>query len=82
MKTVAELVHAGYEEQLVLSHDCPCYLDYLTPEQRELVAPSWAYTHIHDDVLPALRRADVSDEAIHTMLVDNPRRFFSANAPY
>lgn len=82
VKTVAELVHAGYAEQLVLSHDCPCYLDYLTPDQRELVAPSWDYTHIHDDVLPALRRADVSDEAIHTMLVDNPRRFFSANAPY
>jgi phosphotriesterase-related protein len=82
VKTVAELVHAGYEGQLVLSHDCPCYLDYLTPDQRELVAPSWDYTHIHDDVLPALRQADVSDEAIRTMLVDNPRRFFSANAPY
>ncbi|AZP18539.1 phosphotriesterase [Streptomyces aquilus] len=80
--TVAQLVRLGYATQLVLSHDCPCFLDYLTTDQRELVAPSWEYTHIHDDVLPALRKAGVSDEDLRTMLVDNPRRFFAANAPY
>ncbi|MFC8347805.1 phosphotriesterase [Streptomyces sp. NPDC057280] len=82
VETVARLVRLGYASQLVLSHDCPCFLDYLTTDQRELVAPSWNYTHIHDDVLPALRKAEVSDEDLRTMLVDNPRRFFAANAPY
>lgn len=82
VETVARLVRLGYASQLVLSHDCPCFLDYLTTDQRELVAPSWDYTHIHDDVLPALRKAEVSDEDLRTMLVDNPRRFFAANAPY
>ncbi|SNX61934.1 phosphotriesterase-related protein [Streptomyces sp. TLI_55] len=82
VETVAQLVRLGYASQLVLSHDCPCFLDYLTTDQRELVAPSWDYTHIHDDVLPALRKAGVSDEDLRTMLVDNPRRFFAANAPY
>ncbi|MFF5498174.1 phosphotriesterase [Streptomyces aquilus] len=82
VETVAQLVRLGYASQLVLSHDCPCFLDYLTTDQRELVAPSWEYTHIHDDVLPALRKAEVSDEDLRTMLVDNPRRFFAANAPY
>ncbi|MEU6374400.1 phosphotriesterase-related protein [Streptomyces sp. NPDC046909] len=82
VETVARLVRLGYAGQLVLSHDCPCFLDYLTTDQRELVAPSWEYTHIHDDVLPALRKAEVSDEDLRTMLVDNPRRFFAANAPY
>ncbi|MCW8375469.1 phosphotriesterase family protein [Streptomyces justiciae] len=82
VETVAQLVREGYAGQLVLSHDCPCFLDYLTTDQRELVAPSWDYTHIHDDVLPALRKAEVSDEDLRTMLVDNPRRFFAANAPY
>jgi phosphotriesterase-related protein len=82
VETVAELVRLGYTDQLVLSHDCPCFLDYLTEEQRELVAPSWDYTHIHNDVLPALNKAGVDNERIHTMLVDNPRRIFSGNAPY
>ncbi|MFC6576216.1 hypothetical protein [Planomonospora parontospora] len=33
--------------------------------------------HIHDDVLPALREAGVTDAQIDRMLVDNPRRYFS-----
>ncbi len=82
VSTVATLVHAGYTDQLVLSHDCPCFLDYLTPEQRDFVAPSWTYTHIHDEVVPALHKEGVDDDAIRTMLVDNPRRFFSNSRPY
>ncbi|RMI41133.1 phosphotriesterase family protein [Streptomyces triticirhizae] len=82
VETVAALVHAGYTDQLVLSHDCPCFLDYLTTDQRDMVAPDWNFTYLHDQVLPALRKADVSDEQIHTMLVENPRRVFSRNAPY
>ena len=40
-------------------------------------APNWHYEHIHHDVLPALREQGVSDEQITTMLVENPRRYFS-----
>lgn len=82
VETLVTLVRAGYVNQLVLSHDCPCFLDYLSTEQRAMVAPDWNFTHIHDQVLPALRKADVSDEDIRTMLVDNPRRVFARNAPY
>jgi phosphotriesterase-related protein len=32
---------------------------------------------IHRDVLPALREQGVTDEQITTMLVANPRRYFS-----
>jgi phosphotriesterase-related protein len=39
--------------------------------------PKWNYTHITDDVLPALRERGVTDEQIAAMLVDNPARYFS-----
>jgi phosphotriesterase-related protein len=38
--------------------------------------PNWRYTHIPDDVLPALRELGVTDDQIRQMLVDNPRRLF------
>ena len=40
------------------------------------IQPNWNYTHIHRDVLPALREAGVTEEQITTMLNDNPRRYF------
>jgi predicted metal-dependent phosphotriesterase family hydrolase len=42
-----------------------------------LFAPAWHYCHLFDDVLPALRERGVTDDQIETMLVVNPRRYFS-----
>ncbi|MER6175610.1 hypothetical protein [Streptosporangium sp. NPDC001681] len=44
---------------------------------REQVAPNWHYTHLHEQVLPALLSAGVTQTQLTTMLVDNPRRYFS-----
>ena len=38
--------------------------------------PNWNYLHIHNDVIPALKQRGVTEEQLHTMLVDNPRRIF------
>jgi phosphotriesterase-related protein len=35
------------------------------------------YAHILNNVLPRMRDHGIGDEAIHTMLVDNPRPAFS-----
>jgi len=32
--------------------------------------PNWHYLHIHNDVIPALKERGVTDEQLHTMLVD------------
>jgi phosphotriesterase-related protein len=42
----------------------------------------WRWTHIPDDVLPAMRSAGISDEDITTMMVDNPRRILEGCEPY
>ena len=35
------------------------------------------YLHIRDKILPELLEAGVTQEHIDTMLIDNPRRFFT-----
>lgn len=75
--TVARLVERGYAGHLVLAHDAACHNDWFPPEQLPAAAPNWHYQHITDDVLPALRERGVTEEHIHTMLVENPRRYFA-----
>jgi phosphotriesterase-related protein len=73
---VVEMCGRGYAEKMVLSHDASCYIDWADNAILPTVLPNWHYRHIHEDVLPALRTAGVTDEQIKTMLVDNPRRYF------
>ncbi|MGY1752886.1 phosphotriesterase family protein [Blastococcus sp. SYSU D01042] len=73
---VVEMCRRGYAERMVLSQDASCYIDWIDPGVMELLT-QWRYTHIHQEVLPYLREHGVSDDQIETMLVTNPRRYFS-----
>ncbi|HEX6352644.1 phosphotriesterase-related protein [Actinophytocola sp.] len=76
--TIATLAAEGYADRMVLAQDASCHIDWFPPGFREQVAPNWHFNHIHDDVLPALRAAGVTEPQITTMLVDNPRRYFDS----
>ena len=76
--TVAELTRRGYAEKMVLAHDAACFIDWFSHDGKVAAAPNWNFTHISDDVLPALRERGVTDDQIATMLVDNPRRYFES----
>ncbi len=71
--TVARLCERGWAERMVLSHDASCHIDWFEPAIVE-AQPDWQYLHISNEVLPMLRERGVSDEQIHMMMVDNPRR--------
>jgi phosphotriesterase-related protein len=79
--TIAALCVQGYADRIVLAHDASCYIDFFAGEATQAalaqVLPNWNYQHIGADVLPALREAGVTDEQIATMMVDNPRRYFT-----
>jgi phosphotriesterase-related protein len=76
VSVVVEMVRRGYAQHMALSHDAACYVDWFDPAV--LAAQrNWHFTHITDDVLPALRDRGVGDADIDTMLVDNPRRWFA-----
>src|SRR5215469_424904 len=75
------LIGVGYESQLVLSHDTvACWLGRgmdLPAEMAKLVQ-NWTPTHVFKNILPALKRAGVTEAKIHTLMVENPRRYFQA----
>lgn len=82
VETVAKLCERGHTEQIVLSHDAACFMDNLPEDLVPTVLPKWHFTHITDDVLPALRKLGVSDEQISQMMVENPRRIFAVQGGY
>jgi phosphotriesterase-related protein len=79
---VAQMCERGHADKMVLSHDANCYFDALPEELVPQLAPNWHYLHIHNDVIPALKERGVTDEQLHTMLVDNPRRIFERQDSY
>ena len=44
--------------------------------------PNWHYLHIHNDVIPALKKRGVTEEQIQTMMVENPRAIFETQGSY
>jgi phosphotriesterase-related protein len=82
VRTVARMCERGHADKMVLSHDASCYFDALPEAILPVALPNWHYLHIHNDVIPALTARGVTDEQIHTMLVDNPRNIFAAQGGY
>lgn len=82
VSTVVEMCRRGHANRMVLSHDAACFIDWLPQAALPEALPNWHYTHIHDDVLPALKEQGVTDEQINAMLVENPRAVFSRGDPY
>jgi phosphotriesterase-related protein len=78
VEVIAELCAEGFAGQMVLSHDANCWSDMMSDAEKARTRPHWNYNHISDDVLPALRKAGVSDDQIDQMMVRNPRAIFEA----
>ncbi|HSZ40771.1 MAG TPA: phosphotriesterase-related protein [Trebonia sp.] len=74
---VVELCRRGLAGQLVLSHDCSCYLDWFAPGVLDNLK-DWHYLHISQRVLPYLRDHGVTEDEIDTMLVRTPRRILAS----
>ena len=86
MESVLRMVNAGYARSVCLSHDAICGVwlgrpsfdgkRALTPELIESFLPNWEPTHLFKNILPAMRAQGLTAAAEHTMLVDNPARYF------
>ena len=72
---VKKLIDNGYLNHLLLSSDnCTKY--------RLVAYGGWGYAHIIENILPFMRAKGITNEQIHTMLVENPKRFLQFNARY
>lgn len=64
------LIDRGYVKQLMLSCD-------ITKQSYMKVNGGFGYEYLFSHFIPALLREGVSEGEIHTMMVDNPRRFLA-----
>ncbi|MEW6440127.1 MAG: phosphotriesterase-related protein [bacterium] len=82
IRSIAELVRAGFEDRIMLSHDrvihWPGREIVLFEAARPLVA-NWKLTHIFKNIVPALKAAGVTGRQVETMMIDNPRRLFAGS---
>ncbi len=81
VESVRRLCERGHADRIVLSHDAMCHVDWFPPEVAG-AWKQWRWTHIPEDVLPAMRQAGISDADIETMMVANPRRILEGCDPY
>ena len=82
VSTVAKLCARGHAGKMVLSHDAACFMHWLPEKLVPAMLPRWNYLHIHNDVIPALKAAGVTEEQLDTMLVENPRKIFEVTGGY
>ncbi len=75
------LAGIGYANRIILSQDHTRFLGRPWPwdssDSADTSMSMWSYTHVFRNIIPALKKARVSDETIKTMMVDNPRRIFA-----
>jgi phosphotriesterase-related protein len=83
--TVVRLCELGYADQLLLSHDAHCWMDWLPDEWvvgTRAALPDWNFLHIKQHVVPALLARGLEEQLIDAMLIENPRRIFSDQRSY
>lgn len=74
------LLAVGYD-RIMLSHDsveCWRGRDNGAIASMRAASPNWNMAHISRNILPAMRKAGVTDEIIDTLMVKNPRSYFEA----
>jgi phosphotriesterase-related protein len=80
MDCIRQLVDAGFAGNIFLSQDAEFGGALLPPEKREwreTIDPQEGMLFVPRILIPRLLQIGVSRDAVHTMTVDNPRRFFS-----
>lgn len=80
-QTIAELCRRGWADHMVLSHDFSAYIDWADHNWENTKNADWMnlevdYTYVHRRALPRLLELGVTEEQIHTMLIENPKHFF------
>lgn len=67
---IAQLISEGYLTHILISHDCGTKI-----RLSRYGGPG--YAHILNNIVPLMRKRGYSEEQIHTILIDNPRRVLS-----
>jgi phosphotriesterase-related protein len=77
--TLLALLHRGYADRIVLSHDAAVFSRVTPPSWRSAHAPHWHFEHLHRRILPSLREAGVDDATVRQLVVGNPARILAGS---
>lgn len=67
---IIELINKGYLSQILISQD-------IWNKTQRCAYGGWGYAHILRDTLPVMRVKGVTEEQIHMIMVENPRRLLT-----
>ena len=71
------LIAVGHDRIMLSSDYVNCWVGRVTGGLDLIKAcPNWSQSHVMKNILPRLREGGVADQAIQTMMVDNPRSYF------
>ncbi|MCI8992503.1 MAG: phosphotriesterase-related protein [Eubacterium sp.] len=78
---IVGLAGSGYADRLILSHDSIIRMlgdPWVYSEQDAKDLANWNWTHVFEDILPALIKMGLSPETVEHMVTTNPQNFFGA----
>jgi phosphotriesterase-related protein len=78
--TLIGLLAMGYADRIMMSQDfiaCGYGRGGRPPEEETKKVVNWSFTNIFRNIIPALKKAGISDDQIKTMMIDNPKRLLS-----
>jgi phosphotriesterase-related protein len=67
---IKDLIAAGYQSQILISHDICQKCHYMA-------FGGHGYNHILYNVVPAMRRREITERQINDLLIENPKRFLA-----
>lgn len=67
---ITELINKGYLNQMLISQD-------IWNKTQRCAYGGWGYAHILRDTIPVMRVKGMTEEQIHTIMVENPRRLLT-----
>ncbi|MGO9343440.1 MAG: phosphotriesterase [Acidimicrobiales bacterium] len=82
IETVVRLCDMGWANQIVLSHDAACHIDWFDEALLRRAAPDWQFLHVSNEVIPKLRELGVTDAQVDAMMVETPRRLLDNGPGY
>ncbi|MHC4149129.1 MAG: phosphotriesterase family protein [Planctomycetota bacterium] len=74
VRLIKKMLEAGFGDQLLISHDAGWYRVGEGEAAKKKIRP---YNAISDQLIPALKAADVSDAGLHKLFVENPAKAFT-----
>ena len=75
---VVKLCEQGFTGRMMLSHDAHGRSDRDIDLPHDPLRANWYFCQLHDNIIPALRQAGLSDERLRMLTAGNAARFFGA----